>query len=207
MRQPRAERVGVRFWVERLSGRGLRVLVAPDRRPTSIGLMIAMAVIGVLCTAGAVFATGEGTLLMTLLLLSFGVLMLLCAWSIAMRETTVTVSEGNVVVQQGTIRKKKTRLPVAEVDEVRVLIDGTDSSTDYQLVVKRKDTGSQSSRTENVSGIMGEILGEKAREKVKEEMTNAEYRAAHLRGLHNKHEADWLAQQLRDAITSEQRYM
>lgn len=199
--------ISKRISVERLSGRGLRVHVAPDRRPTSIFFMIAMAVIGVLCTAGAVFATGEGTLLMTLLLLSFGVLMLLCAWSIAMRETTVTVSEGNVVVQQGTIRKKKTRLPVTELDEVRVLIDGTDSSTDYQLVVKRKDTGSQSSRTENVSGMMGAILGEKARAKVKEEMTKAERHAAHLRGLHNKHEADWLAQQLRDAITSEQRYM
>jgi hypothetical protein len=196
-----------RISVERLSGRGVRVHVAPDRRPTSIFFMIAMAVIGALCTAGAVLAIGEGALLMTLLLLFFGVVMLLGAWSIAMLETTVTVSEGNVVVQQGTIRKKKTRLPVTEVDEVRVLIDGTDSSTDYQLVVKRKDTGSESSRTENVSGMMGTILGEKAGEKVKEEMTKAENRAVHLRGLHNKHEADWLAQQLRDAIASEQRYM
>jgi hypothetical protein len=41
---------------------------------------------------------------------------------------------------------------------------------------------------------------------MKKKMSEVQNRAAHLQDLHNKHEADWLAQQLRDAVEAEKRY-
>lgn len=192
--------------LERLSGRGVTLHVAPDRSLKAVALMTGLGLLGALLTTGAVLAIGEGALLMSLLLGLFGIALLFATWSLAMSETTITVSDGAVVVKQGTLRKKKTQFPATEVDAVRVLLDGSDTSTDYEIVVERTSTATAAGNAAGVAQTMGQVFGGEAEAMIKDEMAKVQNRAAHLRGLHNKHEADWLAEQLRAAITAEQRY-
>jgi hypothetical protein len=162
---------------------------------------------GVGMTVGSVFVFGEN-LIVGLILLVFGVLCLWGAWTMAMQETTITVADGDVSVKQGSISSKETSFPATEVEDIRVVIDGTSTSSNYQLVVDRKSTGTgaESATAEGVANTLGQVFGEEATDQMKKKMSEVQNRAAHLQDLHNKHEADWLAQQLRDAVEAEKRY-
>lgn len=193
--------------VERVGGRGVRIHVAPDRSLKGLATTGLIGLFGIGMTVGSVFAFGEN-LLMGLILLVFGVLCLWGTWTMAMQEKTITVADGDVSVKQGSIGTKETSFPATEVDDIRVVIDGTSTSSNYQLVVQRHSTGTgmDGSTAAGIADTMGQVFGEEATTQMKEKMSEVQNRAAHLQGLHNKHEADWLAQQLRDAVEAEKRY-
>jgi len=193
--------------VEQAGSRGVRIHVAPDRSLKGMASTVLVGLFGIGMTAGSIFVFGQN-LIVGLILLVFGVLCLWGAWTMAMQETTITVADGNVSVKQGSISTKETSFPATEVEDIRVIIDGTSTSSNYQLVVQRHSTGTgvDGSTAEGIADTMGQVFGEEATAQMKEKMSEAQNRAAHLQGLHNKHEADWIAQQLRDAVEAEKRY-
>lgn len=193
--------------VEQVGGRGVRIHVAPDRSLKGMATTVLVGLLGIGMTVGSVFVFGEN-LLAGLILMVFGVLCLWGAWTMAMQETTITVADGNVSVKQGSVSTKTTSFPATEVDDIRVVIDGTSTSSNYQLVVQRHSTGTgvDGSTAAGVADTMGQVFGEEATSQMKKKMSEAQNRAAQLQGFHNKHEADWLAQQLRDAVEAEKRY-
>jgi hypothetical protein len=193
--------------VERLGGQGIRVHMRPDRSLKGIGTMALMIALGVgLFFASSIFFSqnilgGIGSLVC-------GVGCLAIAWGIWYQEVMISVSDGEIDVQAKGGTGTSGRFPATEVEDIKVLISGGESSSNYQIAVQRRSSGEGlgSDTAEGVMGTMGQVFGKKAQGQLKEKMVEAKNRVAHFGGLHNKIEADWLAQQLRDAVEAEKRY-
>lgn len=192
--------------IERLGGRGIRVHMKPDRSLKGLGILAFLVVFGIGMTVGSVFVFGAN-ILGGAVCLFFGIVCLWAAWSTWHREVIISVSDGEVDVQTKGGAGQGGHFPATEVEDIKVLISGTESSSNYEIAVqKRAEGGLDSGTAEGVMDTMGQVFGKEATGKVKEKMVEAKNRVAHLDGLHNKQEADWIAQQLREAVEAEKRY-
>ncbi|PEN05449.1 hypothetical protein CRI93_13120 [Longimonas halophila] len=193
--------------IERLGGRGIRVHMKPDRSLKGIGLLAFLVVFGIGMTVGSVFAFGAN-FLGGAIFLFFGIVCLWAAWSTWHREVIISVSDGEVDIQTEGGAGQGGRFPATEVEDIKVLISGNESSSNYEIAVQKRASGDglDSGTAKGVMDTMGQVLGEEATGKMKEKMSEAKNRVAHLDGLHNKQEADWIAEQLREAVEAEKRY-
>ncbi|MGM0706416.1 MAG: hypothetical protein ACQETP_10900, partial [Bacteroidota bacterium] len=192
--------------IERLGGRGIRVHMKPDRSLKGLGILAFLVVSGIGLTVGSVFVF-SANILGGAVCLFFGIVCLWSAWATWNREVIISVSDGEVDIQTEGGAGQGGHFPATEVEDIKVLISGTESSSNYEIAVqKRAEGGLDSGTAEGVMDTMGQVFGKDATGKVKEKMVEAKNRVAHLDGLHNKQEADWIAEQLREAVEAEKRY-
>ena len=200
--------------LEQVGSQGLRIHQNPNR---TIGLSVLMAVVG-LGIIGAIpyilLAVDLSQLNMVDFALIFGLGPLFCwiAWTSWPKQKTITVADGEVEVKvkRRRIGGKSERFSVMEVEDIDVRIAGTQSNlskypkSDYQVVIlKRDDAKGAGSLKSGITDVLEWVLGRKSTDTMKGSTQNY---AVRLNNLKNKQEADWLAQQLRDAVQAEQRY-
>ncbi len=193
--------------IERLGGQGIRVHVKPDRSLKGIGTVTLMVVLGVGGVVATPFFLSQNALV-AIIVLVIGLAFTWGAWATWRREVIISVSDGEVDVQTKGGTGMGGRFPATEVEYIKVLILGSESSSNYQIAVQRRSSGEGlgSDTAEGVMDTMGQVFGKEAKGQLKEKMVETKNRAVHLDGLHNKQEADWIAQQLRDAVEAEKRY-
>jgi hypothetical protein len=185
----------------------LRLHVAPDQ--SQIGPYL-FGAIGVGMAIGSPFLFGSN-FWVGLVLLTFGPLFLWAAYSKLTEEATLTISEGTIDVKgAATFGKSDAEIPVFDFKDVQVLVGGDEKRADYRIVIERHETKLSDERMQEGAGkfadAMGMIVGDEAADQMKTAYDENKHRAASIDGLYNKIEADWLAQQLRDAVEAEKRY-
>lgn len=193
--------------LKRVGGQGVRIRVEPDRSLKGIAKVALMAAVGI----GLVVATPfffVASVLGSIFALVIGLAFSWGAWVAWTQETTITVANGEVDVQVKGGGGKSERFPVMDVEDIDVRISGTRSNSDYQIIVQKRgdDKGFNSDTAQGIMDTMGQVFGQKSMSNMKSHMSDMQNRVAHLDNLHNKQEADWLAQQLRDAVEAEKRY-
>lgn len=192
--------------LERSTGH-FRLHVAPDRSqitPYIFGAIGAGMTIGSLFLFGANFWGG-------FMLLAFGALLLWAAYSALTKEATLTISNGTIDVKgAATFGKSDTEIPISDVKDIWVMVGGSEKQANYKIVIERHETELSDDRMQEAAGkfadTMGMIVGEDKVDQMKTAYDEKKHRAASIDGLHNKMEADWIAEQIREVVESEARY-
>jgi len=185
--------------LEQLPGDGLQLHVAAQRdswKPYLVGAGgLVMALVGLI---GLPFGLGFGALIF----LGFGGLLLWGAKTMLTHETTLTIKDGTITVKTGAGGSKETSFPVDDLKDARVEITGTQNQSHYTIVLQRyEDTVEQpGGLAGQVMSDMGSILGDEHAKTVEDRIQGVRSVAARIDNLHDKREADWLVQQIHEAL-------
>lgn len=206
--------------MEQVGGQGVRIRQEPERSLKGMGLSMLWAVLGlgfilaipiVLLTVDLSQFGMFDNLLGFTVILGLGLVFCQAAWTTWAQQKTITVSNGEVDVKVKGGSGKSERFPVTEVENVDVRISGSRSNaskypqSDYQVVILKRGAAKETdSVASGIADTLGQVFGQKNSRTMKGSIP--QNHAAPLDNLQNKQEADWLAQQLRDAVQAEQRY-
>lgn len=191
-------------------GRGLSFWFAPAR---SKGQAVLLTLLGPPALVGGVYFFSE-SLLAGGLTVFFGVLLTYGAWKRWTHSSTVTVEKGQIEVTKGPFGwGTPTRLPCAELEDVRVETSGEGGNTTYYtLTLVRADpdgqaTGAKASQALTWlqdSGLLGDSgLTEKLFESVPDVVEAHAQETRIANDLTNKQEADWIAENILEAAERE----
>lgn len=185
--------------LDQLTDGGLRLHVAPPRDSWTPYLVGAggMVLVGI-GIVGLPFGLGFAALFF----LVFGGLLLWGAKTLLTHETTLTIQNGSVTVATGAGGSKKTTVPVEDLKEARVEITGTQNQSHYTIVLQTYEakTKQPSGLAGQMMGDLGSYLGEESRETLEDNLQHARSVVARVDNLHDKHEADWLVEQIHRAL-------
>ncbi len=182
----------------------LELHVEADRKSPTPYVFGAIGIALLVASVPIYFAGSLGGAFVCLL---FGVLCIWGAWTAWTHETKLTIQDGMVTVSKGAFGGKSEEFPVEDFKEARVDITGTKNQSHYRLVLqKHEDTVDEpSGAAGQVFSDMTSMLGEETGGKMKEKVNSLRATAAFIDNLHNKQEADWIAQQIHEVVDAQTR--
>ncbi|TVP76426.1 MAG: hypothetical protein EA352_05725 [Gemmatimonadales bacterium] len=183
---------------------------SPDRvrvriRPTGLGTNFWVALgMGVVLLAITVPVLGQ-SILGGLIFGVFGVLCLAGAWTTLTHETAVVVEPGTLRIQTGRGGRKEVVHDLAELATVETRISGDENQSAYTVVLLREDT-SDGEPEEGVGGLVLRIAstaGGEAGNLVRQGLGDIRRHLGRIDRIQDKHEADWIAEQIREAARAQ----
>ena len=140
----------------------------------------------------------------SLMLGGMGIFCLVGAWTSLTHETVISVEPGLLRIQTGRGGQKEKTHPLKELAAIEPRITGDQHRSDYTVVLLRKDPSGEAPDSPSAMVVrIASTAGGEAGNAVREGLADVRRHLARIDRIKDKHEADWIAEELREAARAQ----